>query len=195
MQPDITYCTQLLIHVQRNTKTSIKNVPNDSERLRNREGSYEIAGKGLAVQMQLRKKEAGHERWLWSVMACAKRLCEKNHKESSTADLFHKFKESDGFIEKILPCNNLIGVSLHGEGNEMSEEVADALMRPLRDSWVNCVKRIIFLLNDNVVDLCAQLLTSLPGNHGTCIFTVFLNTKMQKDDAVVGIWINIVNKL
>ena len=75
----------------------------------------------------------------------------------------------------------------------MSEEVADALMRPLRDSWVNCVKRIIFLLNDNVVDLCAQLLTSLPGNHGTYIFTVFLNTKMQKDDAAVGIWI--VNKL
>ena len=75
----------------------------------------------------------------------------------------------------------------------MSEEVADALMRPLRDSLVNCLKRIIFLLNDNVVDLCAQLLTSLPGNHGTCIFTVFLNTKMQKDDAAVGIWI--VNKL
>ena len=109
------------------------------------------------------------------------------------SDLFHKFQESDGFIEKVLPLNNLIGVSLHGEGNEMSEEVADALMRPLRDSWVNCVKRIIFLKNENVVDVCAQLLTSLPGNHGTCIFTVFLNTKMQKDDAVIGIWI--VNKL
>ena len=86
------------------------------------------------------------------------------------SDLFHKIQESDGFIEKVLPCNNLIGVSLPDEGNQMSEEVADALMRPLRDSWVNCVKRIIFLLNDNVVDLCAQLLTSLPGNHGTCIF-------------------------
>ena len=110
------------------------------------------------------------------------------------SDLFHKLKESDGFIEKVLRRNNLIGVSLHDEGNEMSEEVADALMRPLRDSWVNCVKIIIFLfILYNVVDLCAQLLTSLPGNHGTCIFTVFLNTKMQKDDAAVGIWI--VNKL
>ena len=54
-------------------------------------------------------------------------------------DLFHKYKESEVFIEKVLPCNNLIGVSLHGEGNEVSEEVADALMRRLRDSWVICV--------------------------------------------------------
>ena len=127
----------------------------------------------------------------WLVLKdCATKIAEKVLPPQAH---FHKCKESDGFIEKVLPRNNLIGVSLHGEGNEMSEEVADALMRPLRDSWVNCVKRIIFLLNDNVVDLCAQLLTSLPGNHGTCIFTVFLNTKMQKDDAAVGIWI--VNKL
>ena len=90
-------------------------------------------------------------------------------------DLLHGLKASDGFIEKVL-----IGVSLRGEFNEMSEEEADALMRPLRDSWVNCVKRIIFLLNDNVVDLCGQLLTSLLGNHGTCVFTVFLNTKMDE---------------
>ena len=28
-------------------------------------------------------------------------------------DLFHKFKESDGFIEKNLPCNNFIGGCPH----------------------------------------------------------------------------------
>ena len=47
-------------------------------------------------------------------------------------DLLHGLKASDGFIEKVLRYYNLIGVSLHGEGNEMSEEEADALMRPFR---------------------------------------------------------------
>ena len=35
-------------------------------------------------------------------------------------------------VEKVLPGNNLIGVSLHDEGNETSDEVADALMRQFR---------------------------------------------------------------
>ena len=181
MQPDITYCTQLLIHVQRNTKTSIKNVPNDSERLRNREGSYEIAGKVLQSKCNFERKKLDMND------GCGLSWLVQKKSQRKFYHLISKCKEYDGFIETVLPRNNLIGVSLHGEGKEMSEEVADALMRPLRDSWVNCVKRIIFLLNDNVVDLCAQLLTSLPGNHGTCIFTVFLNRKMQKDDAAVGI--------
>jgi len=47
-------------------------------------------------------------------------------------DLLHKFKASDGFIEKVLRRNNLIGVSLHGEGNDISDEEAEALMRPFR---------------------------------------------------------------
>ena len=37
-------------------KGVLSKVPNDSERLRNREGPYELVGKGLADYIQLRKK-------------------------------------------------------------------------------------------------------------------------------------------
>jgi len=52
-------------------------------------------------------------------------------------NLLHEFKATDGFIEKVLRRNNFkIGVYLHGEGNEMSEEEADALMRSFREQLV-----------------------------------------------------------
>ena len=97
MQPDITYCTQLLIHVQRNTKTSIKNVPNDSERLRNREGSYEMPEKVLQSKCNFERKKLDMNDGCGLSWLVLKDRAKKTTKKVLLPDLFHKFKESDGF--------------------------------------------------------------------------------------------------
>ena len=70
-------------------KGVLEYVSNDSERLQNCEGPYELLKKGLVDYIYATSKEAGHKRWTWSVIwmasTCAKRSCYKNHRESSSA--------------------------------------------------------------------------------------------------------------
>ena len=80
----------------------------------------------LADYMQLRKKQYTNDDCGLSRLVLKDRAT-KIAEKVLPPDLLHGLKASDGFIEKVL-----IGVSLHGEGNEMSEEKADALMRPFR---------------------------------------------------------------
>ena len=82
----------------------------------------------LADYMQLRKKQYTNDDCGLSRLVLKDRATKIAEKVLPPNLLvIHGLKASDGFIEKVL-----IGVSLQGEGNEMSEEEADALMTPFR---------------------------------------------------------------
>ena len=105
--------------------------PEDIKRNRFRTGPYETVGKHLVEYINLRKRLLSQDKigldWAYLKMKALK-IAEK---VLSTED-FEKFRASDGFIHKCLKRNDLIGVTLHGEGNEMSSEQLDQELRPFR---------------------------------------------------------------
>ena len=105
--------------------------PEDIRRNRFRTGPYETVAKHLVEYINLRKRLLSQDKigldWAYLKMKALK-IAEK---VLSTED-FEKFRASDGFIHKCLKRNDLIGVTLHGEGNEMSSEQLDQELRPFR---------------------------------------------------------------
>jgi hypothetical protein len=110
---------------------SLRPVPNEDARFRVRKSPYEPVENLLVNYIQLRKKLLSRDKIGLSVETLQQKAIEFAAKILSP-EASKGFRASRGFIWNLLNRHELVGVSLHGEKNEVSEEEAEDLMRPFR---------------------------------------------------------------
>jgi hypothetical protein len=100
-------------------------------KIRNRAGKYDAVSEGLVKYIELRRKLFNTD-GLGLSWALLKDRAIKIGEKCLDPNDFQNFKASDGYFEKVLKANDLIGVNLHGEANEIDEETAEDEMRKFR---------------------------------------------------------------
>ncbi|KAI2498429.1 DNA binding protein [Fragilaria crotonensis] len=73
----------------------------------------------------------------WQIMQAK---CEEWAKDENDAKYQH-FKASSGFISNVLARNDIVGINLHGEGNEMSDEERRHLIATFKDKFHDAIEK------------------------------------------------------
>ena len=109
-----------------------------SDRYRDRQGKFTSVENGLVEYIKLRNQYYKHDK-LGLSWCYLKHKAVEIGKKVLTGELAKDFSASDGWVQNVLNRNNLCGVKLHGEGNEVNEEEAKIKMEDFRGKLLNVI--------------------------------------------------------
>jgi hypothetical protein len=118
--------------------------PKDAKRLR--DVKYHEIEEKLVQYIDLRSRlfKTDGKGLSWNIMVA---MCEKWAQQEEDPK-YKSFKASVGFISKALKRNHIVGVRLHGEGNELSDEERCVLITKFKDELHDLIDK------DNVPPSC-----------------------------------------
>ena len=117
---------------------ALQAVKNESQS-RVKKGKYFQVAEGLVKYIELRRRLYTKDGLGLSWLVLKDRALTIVQSVLSPDD-FNNFKASDGFVDKVLKANGLVGVSLHGEAGQINQESAEEDMRKFRTELGNLME-------------------------------------------------------